>query len=67
MLKMVITVPTALGVGRAGVFYDMQRAESWGLNSKGQKTAEESLKSETKHGSVSGQKTEKRGKENEKI
>ena len=59
MKNTIFSEPTAVGKGTAGAFYGMQRVESWGLNSKGQKTAEESLKSETKHGSVSGQETEK--------
>ena len=36
--------PTAAGKGVAGTFYGMPRVESWGLTSKGQKTADEPLK-----------------------
>ena len=63
MKNTIFSEPTAVGKGTAGIFCGLAKSRKYdGLNVKGQKTAEESLKSETKHGSVSGQKTEKEEK-----
>ena len=62
-MKMVVFRAYRNRQGRCGRILRYAESRKYdGLNVKGQKTAEESLKSETKHGRVSGQKTEKEEK-----